>query len=70
MKQNTPGAVAVYLDGVLVTNVVDYVEGAQGFVVIELKDDDGSERVTRVGKVSTLPVAPDQPPHEYAGASL
>ena len=57
-----------YLDGVLVTNVVNFELGPKGYVVIELRDDDGSERVTRTGRVEQRYASTVTAPQEYAGA--
>ena len=58
-----------YLNGVLITCVVAHELGPNGYVVIELRDADGCERVTRIGRVEMV-MSTDAVPHEYAGASL
>lgn len=72
MRTPSPAAVvpAIYLNGVLVTNVVSYEAGPRGYVVIELKDDDGSERVTRTGNVELKHIPSSFVPHEYAGVPV
>lgn len=58
---------AVYVDGVLATNVTQAVPGPKGFVVIELADEEASEKVIRYGKVEVFTLTPGTPPQEYAG---